>query len=68
MASSAASTEFRLSLAARRFRFWDDVSRERALHPVESLELERAMRQMRHDEIRAQASPPPQGRQKKAKR
>jgi hypothetical protein len=56
-----------LSLAERRFQFWDAESRARSLDDWESRELERAFRQMQRDTIRAQASPPP-ARKRKGKR
>lgn len=55
--------EQRLSLAAKRFSFWDNVSRARSLEDWESRELERAWNEMRRstyrDTVRAQAAPPP---------
>jgi hypothetical protein len=45
----------RVSLAKRRITHWDQVSRLRALSDIESRELERAMKQVRHDEQRRAA-------------
>jgi hypothetical protein len=53
----------RVSLAERRFQFWDAESRRRRLEDWETDELERAHWEMRRsghrDFIRAQAAPPP---------
>lgn len=59
--SSEYTRDLYASLAARRFSFWDRESRARSLTDFESRELERAMRQMEHDEnrrFRAQAGAP----------
>lgn len=60
----------RISLAERRFRFWDAESRERRLEDWETDEFERARLDMRRsnqrNQIRAQASsPPPERRDSK---
>jgi hypothetical protein len=68
--SALGTLEQALSLAAKRFSFWDAESRARSLDDWESKELERAWRQMQRDEgrfVRAQAAPPP-ARSRRGKR